>query len=68
MSVLMSHSQALKLAAAMRKTSVGLIRIGVRGGSPYVEHKPPDGKWSVVVHLGAPRIKDADVDPDAETA
>lgn len=48
MSVLMSHSGARKLAAALRRTDPGLVRIGVRSGALYLDAKPDGGTWAEV--------------------
>jgi hypothetical protein len=56
MPVLMSHSQALKMAAQLRRTRPGLVRVGVLSGALYVEQKPDGEKWTDVWRDEAPSL------------
>jgi hypothetical protein len=62
MPVLMSHSQAVKLAAQLRRTEPGLVRIGVRSGAMYVEQKPTGARDWVATWQDEPSKLSAPMD------
>jgi hypothetical protein len=58
MPLLISHSQALKLAAALRKTEPGLVQVGIKHGALYVQAKPDGGDWTDVFRDAPPKLAD----------
>jgi hypothetical protein len=58
MPVLMSHSQAIKLAAALRKTEPGLVQVGIEHGALFVQAKPDGGDWTDVLRETPPKLPD----------